>query len=163
MSQIVDQIITFLRDIGIRVEEESVPDDSFLPGIRIRAGGIVVDREKLVWPGDLLHEAGHIAVTPAAARAQLSDGLEEIEQAHGGEVEATAWAYAAIRALDLDPAILFHAGGYHGHSAGLIMTYSLGVYPGCMGLSAAGMTRAGPMAAEQGGTTYPDMIRWLRE
>ena len=114
-------------------------------------------------PGDLLHEAGHIAVTPASARARLSDGLEESEHPHAGEMEATAWAYAAIRFLDLDPAVLFHAGGYHGRSESLVTTYGAGVYPGCMGLSQAGMTLLAPQAAEKGAKPYPDMVRWLRE
>lgn len=163
MSEVVDRIVGFLRDIGIRVEEQPVADDSFLPGIRIRSGGIDFDREKLAWPGDLLHEAGHIAVTPGPARTRLSDGLEDSEHAHGGEMEATAWAYAAVRALGLDPAVLFHEGGYRGQSASLLLTYGVGVYPGSMGLSAAGMTLLAQDAAAQGAKAYPEMIRWLRE
>ena len=163
MPQIVDQIVDFLRGIGLVVEEGPVADDAFLPGLRIRAGAIMMDREKLAWPGDLLHEAGHIAVTPAAARARLSDGLEDSEQPYAGEMEATAWAYAATRSLGLDPAVLFHAGGYHGRSESLIATYGAGVYPGCMGLSRAGMTLLAPQAAEKGAKPYPDMVRWLRE
>lgn len=159
-----DRIIGFLRDIGITLEEAPVADDVFLPGIRIHAGGIVVDRQKLKWPGDLLHEAGHIAVTPAFARARLSDALaDEHEHAHAGEMEATAWAYAATCALELDPAILFHDGGYHGHAAGLVATYQLGVYPGSQGLSLAGMTLLAPEAAKTGARPYPAMLRWLRE
>lgn len=160
---VADRIVDFLRGIGLVVEDGPVPDDAFLPGIRILAGRIVVDRGKLAWPGDLLHEAGHIAVTPASARARLSDGLEESEHSHAGEMEATAWAYAAIRFLDLDPAVLFHAGGYHGRSESLVTTYGAGVYPGCMGLSQAGMTLLAPQAAEKGAKPYPDMVRWLRE
>jgi hypothetical protein len=34
-------------------------------------GGLVYDWERLTWPGDLLHEAGHIAVIPAALRPTI--------------------------------------------------------------------------------------------
>ena len=80
-----------------------------------------------------------------------------------GEVEATAWAYAASVALGLDPAVLFHEGGYHGKSAGLVLTYALGVYPGAKGLADAGMTQVGDQARQAGVPPYPHMTTWLRE
>jgi hypothetical protein len=83
--------------------------------------------------------------------------------AAGGEVEATAWAYAASVALGLDPAVLFHEGGYHGRSASLVMTYALGVYPGCKGLADNGMTLVGDQARRAGVAPYPHMQRWLRQ
>lgn len=161
---ITDAITAFLRGIGIAVRDGVVPDDAFLPGVRVDSGGLIVDRHALAWPGDLLHEAGHIAVTPAADRHRLSDALQgHVEAPHAGEVEATAWAYAATVALGLDPSVLFHAGGYRGKSPALIMTYSLGVYPGCQGLVCAGLTRVGEAARAHGVEPYPHMIRWLRE
>ena len=78
--------------------------------------------------------------------------------AHGGEVEATAWAWAATVALGLAPSVLFHEGGYHGRSAGLVQMFSLGVYPG-----AHGLVKAGLAAAAGDGPAYPAMRRWLRE
>ena len=53
-----DRIVDFLRGIGLPVTEGSVPDDCFLPGVRIHHGTLVFDRQRLQWPGDLLHEAG---------------------------------------------------------------------------------------------------------
>lgn len=159
-----DRIVRFLHEVGIPVREGEVPTDSFLPGLTIEAGGIVFDRLALTWPGDLLHEAGHIAVTAPAARALLPESLDDHPlDAHGGEIEATAWAYAACVALGLHASVLFHEGGYHGKSAGLVMTYTNGVYPGCWGLSKAGMTLLpnDPLAVERG--AYPLMTRWLRE
>ncbi len=55
---------------------------------------------------------------------------------------------------------MFHEGGYHGNSAGLILTYSMGVYPCIHGLVQAGMTLSAPA---DGVPAYPHMIRWLRE
>ena len=163
-SEVRETIVAFLREIGIGIEVAALPDATFLPGVRLRNGGLLYDPDRLTWPGDLLHEAGHIAVTPASRRARLSDALAEHEEdADGGELEATAWAYAAIVHLQLAPEVLFHAGGYHGQSAGLIQTYALGVYPGCRGLVENGMTLAGEAARERGVAPYPCMLRWLRD
>jgi len=159
-----DRIVAFLRGIGLPVAEGCVPDDCFLPGVRIHHGTLVFDRQRLQWPGDLLHEAGHLAVAPAALRPTLSDGIELPDEVrHAGEMEATAWAYAAVCHLGLDPAVLFHAGGYHGKSAGLVVTYSMGVYPGAAGLADAGLTHVGPAARDAGLPVYPRMSRWLRD
>ena len=163
-TNLIDRIVSFLTDIGIQVQEEAFAADAFLPGVRIVDGGLRFDRATLRWPGDLLHEAGHIAVVPATWRASLNDALQgQVELPHAGEVEATAWAFAAITHLALDPSVLFHEGGYGGKSAGLILTYSLGIYPGCFGLAQAGMTLIGEDALRAGLPAYPHMIRWRRE
>ena len=160
----VDRIVAFLRGVGIGVREDAVPDDAFLPGLRIERGELVFERARLRWPGDLLHEAGHVAVTPATLRDTLSDALDDhAGSVDGGEAEATAWAYAACVAIGLDPAVLFHAGGYHGKSAALIATYTLGVYPGAGGLARNGMTLTAAQARERGAASYPHLIRWLRD
>ena len=119
-------LLDFLAGISIKVREGPVPADSFLPGIRLVAGTLVADRAALRWPGDLLHEAGHIATTPAALRATLDDQLaDDPAIPHRGEAEATAWAWAALTHLGLPASLLFHEGGYHGHSAGLALTYAM--------------------------------------
>lgn len=164
MQPLTQTITEFLLAIGIPVTEGTVAADSFLPGLSIVDGTLVYEQAKLQWPGDLLHEAGHIATTPANLRAALNDALEEsVVVPHAGEVEATAWAYAAIVHLGLSPLVLFHEGGYHGKSAGLIHTYANGVYPGCAGLAQAGMTLLGNHAASVSQPAYPHMIRWLRD
>jgi hypothetical protein len=160
----LNSILAFLRDIQLETTEGIVPSDAFLPGVRIARGTLIFDRSALRWPGDLLHEAGHIAVTPAALRSSLDDALKPSPAVpHAGEVEATAWAYAATVHLKLDASVLFHEGGYRGHSAGLIMSYSHGVYPGAFGLAQAGMTFVGDGAQRGGVAPYPRMARWLRE
>ncbi len=164
MSKILQDILGFLGQIGIAVREGDVREDPFLPGVRIACGELVFDRERLRWPGDLLHEAGHIAVTPLLLRANLDDKIEtESRAANAGEIEAIAWSYAAIMHLQLDPEILFHAGGYRGQSRGLLFSFALGVYPGAFGLAQAGMTLIGQAANSAQVAPYPHMIRWLRE
>jgi hypothetical protein len=158
LSTELAEILRFLRGIGIPVGEGRIVD-SFLPGVRIEHGTLVFDRASLRWPGDLLHEAGHIALTPASSRPSLSDTLDDA----AGDPEAIAWSYAAIVAIGIDPEVLFHPGGYKGQSAGLLMSFALGVYPGAYGLSKSGLTLVGADAIAAGVAPYPHMIRWLRE
>ena len=159
----LEVILGFLADIGIPARRGDVPADSFLPGVQIANGGLVVDPLRLRWPGDVLHEAGHIAVTPAPQRAALNGALDGAEASpHGGEVEAIAWSWAALLHLGLEPELLFHPEGYKGQSAGLLLSYSLGVCPGAAGLAQAGMTSVGTSAVASGVNPYPAMRRWLR-
>lgn len=160
----LQRIVDFLNRIGIEARRGPVPACSFLPGVRVSSGQLVYDPESLRWPGDLLHEAGHVAVAPAKIRATLNDGVElPADVAFASEAEATAWAYAAVQELQLDPAVLFHGGGYQGASEGLIATFSVGVYPGAAGLARAGLTHVGEEARASGLPVYPEMLRWLRD
>lgn len=158
------RIVEFLIDVGIEVESGCLEGESFLPGIHVEGGRILVDESKLVYPGDLLHEAGHLAVAPGNVRHSLS-GEVAIPDAdmNAVEAQATAWAYAAIVHLSLDPRVLFHAGGYEGKSERLIHTYAAGVYPGAYGLQLAGMTTSGDAARQSGVAPYPHMLKWLRD
>jgi len=158
-----DRIIRFLRCIGIVVCEKEVSEGTFLPGIAIENGELIVDRARNSWPGDLLHEAGHLAVLPLARRSNVSGDLHDSALAsHAGEPEVTAWAYAALLEIGLPAEVLFHEGGYGGNSAGLRLTYGVGVYPGAAGLSAAGMAATPTEVRTGGAKAYPAMLRWLR-
>lgn len=149
------RIVEFLRGIGISVQEADLGDaEPFLPGIALRQGVLVFDPERLTWPGDLLHEAAHIAIAPPEARGQMGDDvaapgldMDAIEKA------AVPWSYAAALHIGIDPALVFHAGGYRGKSEGLLRTFGFGVYPGVNLLVDAGMTTA---------QDYPRMRHWLR-
>ncbi len=160
----LDTIVDFLTAVGLAPVETVFEQATLLPGVDIGGGRLLLDRARLVWPGDLLHEAGHIAVTPAALRHILSGALDDdATPPHAGEAEATAWAYAALVATGLPPEVLFHGGGYHGASPSLIFTYTTGVYPGAAGLCAAGMAATPAEARSQGLPAYPQLRRWLRE
>jgi hypothetical protein len=157
-------IVDFLVEIGIPVEPRELPDDTFLPGIALERGTLLVDESRLAHPGDLLHEAGHIAVTPSWARPQLTDGIDVPGlDTRLLEWAAIPWSYAAARAIGIDPAEVFHAAGYHGHSAGLLRNFEAGVPIGAALLEQAGMTAGGARARELGVPPYPHMLRWLRE
>jgi len=163
-NPLTKRIAEFLTAIGIPVVATQLGDECFLPGIGIESGKLLVDEKKLKYPGDLLHEAGHLAVAPGEVRPGLT-GEVVIPDADMNvvEVQATAWAYAAIRHLDLDPSVLFHEGGYRGMSQGLIFTYGVGVYPGANRLQEISMTAVGEMARKSGIPPYPHMLKWIRD
>jgi hypothetical protein len=145
----IERISTFLREIGIPVTAAALPA-SFLPGIAIERGGLLVDEARLEYPGDLLHEAAHIAVAPPEVRSGLSGDIDDMPDL---EWAAIPWSYAAALEIGVDPALVFHGGGYRGHSAGLLRNFELGVPIGLHLLVEAGMTSA---------DLYPRMLRWLR-
>ena len=66
------------------------------------------------------------------------------------EMMAIAWSYAAAVHLDLDPAVVFHEGGYRGGSASLIEAFARPSPLGVPMLEWLGMTR-----------DFPVMTRWL--
>lgn len=67
-----DLIAAFLLEIGLRVRAGELADEPFIPGILIDRGEPIVDERRLLSPGELLHEAGHIAVTEPDLRPALS-------------------------------------------------------------------------------------------
>ncbi len=163
-NPLTNKISDFLNSIGIEVVSEKLNDECFLPGIVVEKGKLLVDEEKLEYPGDLLHEAGHLALAPSDVRPDLS-GEVVIPDIDINVVEGyvTAWAYAALVHLDLEPQILFHQGGYRGKSESLIFTFSWGVYPGANGLENFGLTANGENARKLGVAPYPNMLKWVRD
>ena len=78
------------------------------------------------------------------------------------EMTSIAWSYAALRHLDLDPAIVFHDDGYKGEAVSLIENFTAGHYFGVPLLQLYGMAVEPSRAAETGVELYPHMLRWLR-
>jgi hypothetical protein len=95
----------------------------------------------------------------------MSGSLDDVPGLDTATLEwaAIPWSYAAALAIGIDPALVFHGGGYHGHSPGLLATFAAGVPIGVHLLEDAGMTATGPRAAARGVEPYPHMLRWLRE
>jgi hypothetical protein len=153
-----EQIIAFLRAIGLRVRFAPITGPTFLPGIEVQRGELIVDPAQLLYPGDLLHEAGHLAVVSPARRARMDGNIGQ--KAHE-ELMAIAWSYAAVVHLDLDPAVVFHADGYRGWSQALIENFTAGRYLGVPTLQWLGLTAEVRRAAELGIAPYPHMLKWL--
>lgn len=152
------QIREFLARIGIPVVTESLGEDTFLPAMRVRGGALVVDPDRLKWPGDMLHEAGHIAVSDPALRP----AMDTVDDDPGNEMGAIAWSWAALLQIGLAPEILFHPEGYRGGAQAMIDNFSEGRDVGVPMLAYYGLTAERHRADEWGMAPYPTMTRWLR-
>lgn len=150
----VDLLIQFIRSIGIEVTEGEVAAETFVPGIEIVQGSLVIDRKKLLYPGDLLHEAGHIAVTVPGDRAGMNGNvMVNNPEKEGEELAVLLWTYSATVHLQLPPEVVFHPHGYKGQSKWLIESFTSGTYIGLPLLVWMGMTD---------NESYPQLKSWLR-
>ncbi|WP_404337117.1 hypothetical protein AB2M62_01255 [Sphingomonas sp. MMS12-HWE2-04] len=141
------RILGFLAEAGIAVEQDDLPGETFLPGMTVRRGVLVVDPERLAFPGDMLHEAGHIAVADPGA------DHDAVSPDPGEEMAAIAWSYAAACAIPLDPRIVFHDHGYRGDGANIAENFAQGRSFGVPLLQYWGLTRT---------ALYPQMRHWRR-
>jgi hypothetical protein len=154
------RIAGFLREIGLEVEMCDLVSPCFLPGVRVERGRVLVDEARLLHPGDLLHEAGHLAVMTAADRA----GREgDVGADLGEEIGAIAWSYAAALHLGIDPSVVFHPEGYRGASGGFLDNFRHGRFVGVPLLQWMELTYEPKNAAEAGVPPYPHMVKWLRD
>jgi hypothetical protein len=153
------RIIDWLRQIGLGVRLAPLGADTFLPGVTLEPDGLIVDPERLLYPGDLLHEAGHLAIMLPAQRASTGSNAGSDM---GDEIAAQTWSYAAAVHLGLAPEIVFHATGYKGSADTLIQVYRDGK-AGVPLLQWMGLTLDRTRAAASSTPPYPHMLRWLRE
>jgi len=156
---VTSKIVAFLRAIGLEIQLAPVEEATTLPGIKVEQGVLIFDPAKLKFPGDLLHEAGHLAIKTPAERQQASSdmGSDPAE-----EMMAIAWSYAAIMHLQLPAEVVFHPEGYRGGSQSLIENFSAGRFLAVPMLQWIGMTYDDKRAKEVGAVPYPRMIKWLR-
>lgn len=159
-----EKCISFLNSIGIKTIFRKIETDSFLPGLLIENGMIIIDKDTLEHAGDILHEAGHIAVVQTAHRHRLTEkNLIKRSNREGEEMMAIAWSYAACMHLEIDPFFVFHEQGYRGGSKDITDSCSKNDYMGLLMLQALGMTTDGKQAESESIPSYPHMIKWLRE
>ncbi|MDR3527799.1 MAG: hypothetical protein P4L57_11005 [Rhizomicrobium sp.] len=157
---LVKRMASFLREIGLAIEPGAVPGPSFLPGIAVRHGALVIDEEHLSYPGDVLHEAGHLAVVPPLRRVALH---ENVGNDGAEEMMAIAWSYAAALHLGIEPEIVFHEAGYRGGASSLRENFQEGRYLALPMLQWVGMAFDPKRSQQENVAPYPHMIRWLRE
>jgi len=153
----IQSLLDFVRGLGIPATIASLPEPTFLPGLAIRSGTLLVDPDRLRYPGDILHEAGHIAVASPEARV-----LSELTPDAADEIATHAWAYAAVRYLGMSPHVVFHADGYRGGANSLVENFDAGRTIGVPLLQYYGMSLEPRVAAERGLPAYPHMLRWVR-
>ncbi|GHE60382.1 MULTISPECIES: hypothetical protein [Roseivirga] len=163
-GQVIFKITTFLEQIGLSVREAILTGETFVPGIRIDQGIILYDESKLTYPGDLLHEAGHLALMKPEERACASGDLEPGEGMNINSLEPAAilWSYAALRYLDLDPHIVFHENGYKDSSEWYIENFEAGNYIALPLLQWMGLCRSEEEVAK-GRAGFPVLTKWLRD
>ncbi|MFN2530120.1 MAG: hypothetical protein ABR555_02365 [Pyrinomonadaceae bacterium] len=157
---LTERLVQFLLEIGMQVERSQINDNTFLPGIDVKDGVILIDESKLSYPGDLLHEAGHLAVVPSSRRSTVG---ADVGKSAGEEMMAIAWSYAAVVHLQLDASVVFHDAGYKGGSNHIIENFSRGNYLAVPTLQWLGLTADNKLAKEMGIEAYPAMIKWLND
>ena len=146
-------ILTFLQRIGLSVVAGTVPADAVLPAMTVRGGAVVYDPAQPGRVGDLLHEAGHLAVTDPMLRNTLSQvGNDPAE-----EMATIAWSYAAAMAIGVPVGTLFHA-GYKGGAGYLIAAFAERRFIGLPMLQYWRMA----VRDDQEGPRFPAMRTWLR-
>jgi hypothetical protein len=176
-AETLTPILAFLEDIGLACSPGDVDAGSFLPGVVIRDGALHYETDRLSSPGDLLHEAGHLAAVPACWRGQIQGdvdaslvALADIHPDAAGVIHTDlfpiAWSFAAARHIGIDPACIFDAGGYGATAGGdpaiLAAQLECGLFPGIMMLAQAGLCAAPPPFGDgQDPAPYPHMKRWL--
>ncbi|MBC3919247.1 hypothetical protein H8L32_17285 [Undibacterium sp. CY18W] len=157
-------VLRFLDRIGVKVIERELLHTTFLPGLDLGPGCIYVDYGRLKYPGDMVHEAGHLAVTPSSQRALIGSAEQDKDwPPQGEEIAAILWSFAAARELDLPLDFVFHGDGYKDDSAWLIETFEAGTYIGLPFLEWAGLSLGAVRAEKEGKEAFPAMIRWMRE
>lgn len=169
----------FLVSIGINVRVERGAS-GFLNHMRIEGTNLIVDGDDAALVGDMLHEAGHIAVIPSLYRdrlpANVDDAMSIMSQyftdhpncmawpedpiaraiMQSGEQEAIAWSYAAAHHLGIDTTVPFSK-GFDGNGLETHTLLALGCHPGIHGLFHSGMTELPRL-----GSGFPAMKRWMQ-
>jgi hypothetical protein len=159
----LSKIRQFLSDVGIALIERALPDATFLPGLQLGPGCVYVDYAKLAWPGDILHEAGHLAVTPSEQRVLVGTAQQPANWPPDAEELATLlWSYAAACHIGIALERVFHPHGYKGDSAWLIERFEAGDFIGLPFLEWIGLSFGPKRAQEAGVPAFPHMRSWLR-
>lgn len=173
-----ERALSFLSDIGLPVAVERGAR-GFIEGVELRDGGLRVDPMASV--SNVLHEAGHLAIVPSKFRHYLSGNIahglqqafEEMEE-HGlpgddplyrkmlqtGDTEATAWAWAAGKALNIPEELIIRDEDYDGTDESLRLGLSLGAYLGIHGIANADFCT--PRRSHRGLPVYPQLAFWLQ-
>ncbi|WP_428253045.1 hypothetical protein [Gynuella sp.] len=153
-ENITRTITDFLNLVKIPIEYSQLSTHTFLPGILIHQGRLIIDLDKLKYSGDLLHEAGHIAVTPSEKREHLSGDVHKCGHGPAEEMAAIAWSWAACTKIGLAAEVLFHPDGYQGGSKNYIESFSSRGGFGYPLLAYWQMCQP---------DSYPTMEKWLRD
>lgn len=162
-NKYLEKTIQFIESIGIQVVEKELDDTTFLPGLTLGINTVYVDYSKLKYPGDILHEAAHIAVSTPQERELIGTAaMPDTWPSSGDEIAAILWSYAALKHLDLPIEFVFHPDGYKDQSEWLIENFNSSNFIGLPLLQWYKMT---PSLAEiaEGSQPFPAMVYWMRQ
>lgn len=157
------KILTFLEQIGIKVIEKELPNETLLPGLTLESDIIFIDYTKLKYQGDFLQAAGLIAVASKLNRDLI--GTEKIASkwpTQSDEMSAILWSFAAASFIEIPLSFLFHKNGYDGSSEWLIETFSDGNYIGLPFLQWSKMAYSNDEVAKNPKLVFPAMKNWIR-
>lgn len=154
--------IEFLNEIGIKASFGTISDASFLKTVEIRDGDLIISDDCPLH--DILHEAGHVALIPQKFRILLNGSvydcaekiysqLSEYEKydvdnppvrslIHASDTEATAWAWAAGKYLDIPNNLIIPPCSYEMTGNSIRLCLELNQYLGIHGLKAAGFMKS---------------------
>lgn len=157
----LSRMAAFLGSIGIEMRAGTIEMSTLFPGSFISRGSLVIDESILIAPGDALHEAAHIALSPPERR---SSDVGFLDAATGGEeLTAISWCWAALLELDLQPEDVFHGTAYkRGDSAMIVDCARRGIYIGFPLLQTWEMAFDERNAVLRGVKPFPHMVKWIR-
>lgn len=156
-DSLVATLAAFITGIGIPALAASSTSPTRFAGLDVQYGCVLIDESRLVYPGNILHEAGHIAVTDPRARNAL-----QLNPTGGEELAALAWSYAAAMHLHIAPNVVFYPSSYDNFGDGLVESFGDGRYIGVPLLQTFHMTLEPKRAAAANAPPFPHMLRWLR-
>ncbi len=159
---VLQKITDFIQKIGITVGFRQISEQTFLPGLLIENGTLLIDKNQLKYIGDTLHEAGHIALMTPEERKALFGSLEGQNHAEATEMAVIAWTYAACLEIGIDPVIVFHPDGYKGDGENILENFNHGQYFGVPILEWYGMTDRVTNTQQNNTVSYPKMLTWVR-
>ncbi len=162
--QYVTPILAFLEKIGVSVKMKKITKKTAIPGILIKNGTLQIDLEQLKFPGDLLHEAGRIALAPKDVRSKLTSPIDsQLDfDAATHSMMTLAWSYAAALETKIPLEVLFHPEGYKGQNESIMHGFKSGMYIGLPMLQWLNMAHDANIAAQKGVQPFPIMQSWLR-
>ncbi|TCN55581.1 MBL fold metallo-hydrolase [Flavobacterium circumlabens] len=159
----LQKILSFLKEIGLDIIEKEL-DTTFLPGLSLGPNCIYIDYNKLLYPGDILHEAGHLAVTTSSQR-QLAGTKKTAADwpTQAEEIGAILWSFAAANHLQLPLEFVFHPYGYKNESDWLISNFTNENYIGLPFLEWIGLCLGKERAVKENKPAFPAMLKWMRD
>lgn len=174
-----EAVMQFLHRIGLSVKTEA-GSSGFIDHVAVVNGGLSVDPSAPA--SGLLHEAGHLAIVPAQFRSYLSGSLgagmkkifAELDQMglepddplqramiQTGDPEATAWAWAAGKAIGVPEDLIIQDSEYSGEGEEIRAALAANCYVGINGIAHAGycVPRYNPYRPLP---VYPLLAFWLQ-